>query len=483
MRKKLFQFLFLPVALFFGYESIAQVTLSTNRRSVYPSPEKLAAEADKHKRVKLSRNWGCVYPNPVKSAIPKPAVRFDDKTVADVAGATPETAALNTAGHCEAYPWLSADGLRVYFTSNREGGHGRPYVAERNNIAGLFGAPKVLSEHLTNGFYAASLSNDELTMYLTKEGYQLYKAVRKSLNSAFGKPELMKEFEKGKFYAPSVSPDGGELFVINTDKEDELQCFRRNGSGEYKFSYKLLLSLEGYDVNPGQLSKDGLTYYLSLEKKSTNKEVLYTMTRKALYEDFSDPEPVLGVGSSQNRIHQPSPNRDGSVLIAVTTASNTWNENDLVQINLKQPPTPEKELYKLITTASPGRAALQPLPGALTLPAGIHLQAAAPALLATLIVPPVAVLAVPAVKVPAGSSVLVYPNPFSSFFTLQLTETPARAMRFVLFDAAGKQVLVQSITSTSTRLRLRSAGGIYTYVLTDAAGKTAATGQLMGQQQ
>src|SRR5262245_38395074 len=77
---------------------------------------------------------------------------------------SPLTKLVNKPGVADAYPFLSGDGLRLYFTSNREGGHGRFFISKRNNLTEPFGEPVVLSKHLTDGYYAGSLTADELTL-------------------------------------------------------------------------------------------------------------------------------------------------------------------------------------------------------------------------------------------------------------------------------------------------------------------------------
>src|SRR6185503_5263237 len=97
---------------------------------------------------------------------------------------------VNREDICEAYPYLSGDGLRLYFTTDREGGFGRLYFCSRNSLNENFSTPKPLSKHLPDGYYAATLTADELSIYTSYKG-EIYTAKQKSINNEFGKPVIV----------------------------------------------------------------------------------------------------------------------------------------------------------------------------------------------------------------------------------------------------------------------------------------------------
>src|SRR6185369_17051813 len=72
-----------------------------------------------------------------------------------------ETTGINKTKVADSYPYITGDGLRLYFTSNREGGHGRFFISTRKSVNDPFVDPKVLSPNLTDGFYAGTLTADE----------------------------------------------------------------------------------------------------------------------------------------------------------------------------------------------------------------------------------------------------------------------------------------------------------------------------------
>lgn len=116
---------------------------------------------------------------------------------------------LNT-DDAEAYPWLSANGSRVYYTAND-----MILVAEYDAKAKKFGNVKEVVLDGIESPISCWLSPDEKTILVT-DGYSLYRSERKSTTKSFGKPEeVALEFpdnEDGFFSSPSLDPKG-DLYV------------------------------------------------------------------------------------------------------------------------------------------------------------------------------------------------------------------------------------------------------------------------------
>jgi|GEM_PF-977770 len=94
---------------------------------------------------------------------------------------------LNADGEPDAYPWISGDGLRIYFTRNNI-----VYYSQRNSRRNKFNTPSPVrvSTDDIGDVISCWLTNDEKTIYFIS-GNIVYKANRKNLNKGFGKPELV----------------------------------------------------------------------------------------------------------------------------------------------------------------------------------------------------------------------------------------------------------------------------------------------------
>jgi hypothetical protein len=106
--------------------------------------------------------------------------------------------ALNTDDD-EGTPFISSDGLRLYFHANRAGGLGGRdlYVATRSSVAVEFTSAELLANVNSADFdHLARLSPDELTLWFTSTrdggagGADLWTASRASIDAPFGTPIL-----------------------------------------------------------------------------------------------------------------------------------------------------------------------------------------------------------------------------------------------------------------------------------------------------
>jgi hypothetical protein len=104
--------------------------------------------------------------------------------------------ALNT-GDDDGTPFISADGLRLYFHSNRDGGPGGKdlYVATRSSVAAEFTSAELLANvNSADIDHLPRLSSDELTLWFTSTrdggagGADLWTASRDSIDAPFGTP-------------------------------------------------------------------------------------------------------------------------------------------------------------------------------------------------------------------------------------------------------------------------------------------------------
>lgn len=160
------------------------------------------------------------------------------RTAPDGPFLTPQpVAAVNDRGAWDEDPFVSADGLRLYFSSNRTGGMGL-YVAERASREAPFGAAVLLegAVNTTAGDRFPTLTEDELTMYFSSDrpggagGYDIWVARRPTRSEPFGEPQ-------------NLGP------IVNTPEDDVYPFLSRDGTTLY-FNWQTDL-FDGAAAMPG----------------------------------------------------------------------------------------------------------------------------------------------------------------------------------------------------------------------------------------
>jgi len=117
----------------------------------------------------------------------------------------------------DSYPWLSNDGLRLYFTKQK-GSQIDYHVASRENINDRFNKPKKLELELPkiSNNMSCFLSADELEVFALS-GSQIFHASREHLGGKFTAPvEIAHSADEGYMSGITMTQDNGELFVFNS---------------------------------------------------------------------------------------------------------------------------------------------------------------------------------------------------------------------------------------------------------------------------
>lgn len=393
-----------------------------------------------------------------------------------------ETKQVNISDKADSYPYITEDGLRLYFTSNREGGHGRFFISTRKSLSEPFGEPKVLSKHLTDGYYAGTLTADELTMCMVMSG-DMYISVRKNLNEEFPKPVKITGTGDRYHFGPSISPDGKQIIVtVTTGEKDKPWIYERTGTYSVGAS-KILPDVPAGEAGPGQFSKDGLYYYLSIETNKT--EHLWRYSRASLTDDFSNLEELPEQMKGLKCILQPSLNKDGSVLVFVTAQNNLWDEDDILLVNSVKRnldlPKPPADVFTSISEDVL-------VPGKINAPEIRHyadvivkeeeVSAAAPP--SATVQTNTAAKNVKPINAGTGVQAKVYPNPFVSSIRIEINKQPETVALFSLFDISGKQMKTERISSNFTNLSLNNLlPGVYSFTITDSKGQIISAGKLV----
>ena len=281
---------------------------------------------------------------------------------------------INNPNLSEGYPYLSSDGLRLYYLQ----GSGGPstsalYVANRTAMGAYstFGSPVAVGG-IPSGITSYWNSSGELEIFYILN-QKVYTASRTTNGSAipFGTGSQitldttgLTNFSSGYIAAPSVSPATSPAtqrymylyYVSSTGTRSILQFYQSApNSTTYKYTCTVPIP-SGYTVGSGQLSSNGSRYYLSLLYNCTqgscsptcqSSNVYYVNTSllnacssltianfNALQGEISNAalQPSVSVPgtTSQDMVFVVNP----SILTSVNTIycggfTSLWNENEL----------------------------------------------------------------------------------------------------------------------------------------------------------
>lgn len=406
------------------------------------------------------------------------------------------SAKINFADTCEAYPFLSSDGLRLYFTTDRESGFGRLYFCSRKSVNENFGEPGPLSVKLTDGYYAATLTADELTLYCCKNG-EIYKTTRKSLNDNFKEPQVVNGFAEGWKFAPAISPDGNEIMIIlGEEKKDEAIHYRKNTKGVFEETDRLK-PVEETELDPGQFSKDGLSFYMSYEKGHTPEydadapiqQIIVRYKRNSTSDKFIFAEEVEALNIDR-RNHQPTMNADETIFIVVNTDKDVWSENDLRMIQVdekdfvKTSDEPKTALFTDFTTYSQDYR-LKEITSMLNAFVLVTDLRCAGSQIKEIVMVDTVVSDISKINtaksdlVVEPAKVKIYPNPFIDNIVISLPNEN-KNFNFELLDISGKKIMSTRLNSITSRLQLNKAvSGLFVYRITSDSGKLISSGKLV----
>jgi hypothetical protein len=252
---------------------------------------------------------------------------------------------LNTAMSAEAFPFISADGLRLYFTSGQEG-LGRIYISKRKHVNAPFLKCVPLSSNLPDSLFGGTLTSNELEMYLF-DGWQAYYSKRKNKSEQFSKPVSIPEL--GECHrAPSISPIGDELIVINSSgcddsrrSRDTVRLLAKNAVGSFE-RISTLNYPEGFEPGQGQFSKNGLSYIMTVSKRWYDRDkewldstLVLKYVRNSLRQPFEEYQVILN--ELNKKPMQISIDASESILVAVVS-TDMWRSKstDLVYYHIKK---------------------------------------------------------------------------------------------------------------------------------------------------
>jgi hypothetical protein len=120
-------------------------------------------------------------------------------------------------------PEISGDGLFLYFSSTRVGGHGGIdiWMATRATKNDPWGEPVNLGPNVNTGAddWSPSISTDGLTIVFSRGTHNMWATTRKSTDDEWG-PAMQLDFKNapGRFHSPALSPDSSTLYFDATNE-------------------------------------------------------------------------------------------------------------------------------------------------------------------------------------------------------------------------------------------------------------------------
>ena len=239
---------------------------------------------------------------------------------------------INGANLADAYPWISSDGLRIYFTKEFNDTQ-ELVVSERKDYHSDFSPPVIVP---TGNIRPTScwLSENELTAYVTDTKH-LYFLKRSRRNVEFGPPiEIYLDGAPSHTFLTRASLDfsQNELFISILESgvgHSNMAQFKRTSDRSFSFEKYIELPF-GLIPNMGQLSKDGYSLCVSV-KDGDGGVKSYKLSRINREEnfDFKSFQELTGFSIKVGFIGQLSVSSNMEWIIGVRNSERYWEFNDL----------------------------------------------------------------------------------------------------------------------------------------------------------
>ena len=274
-----------------------------------------------------------VFPEALKT---HPFIRYQEK--------------INNPDEAEAYPWISADGLRLFFIKGNT-----IYKSERTSRYDDFASDHVLEIEDNNSITSCWLTNDELHLYTTSSIIKHYS--RSSIQDQFvyiGNLDIDDKVS-GFFSSISFTPDMKTALIYNSPSSESksLVIFDVTNQGTLKLRDRFV-SLNGTS-GVGQLSKDGKSVYYTNEV-STYHKIICKASLLEIEQGAPRVENILELKGV--RIGKPSLTYDETYMVFNATANDRWQDNEIMVVDLNNlsyiPQDPEVFVMGEETTAPRG---------------------------------------------------------------------------------------------------------------------------------
>ena len=240
-----------------------------------------------------------------------------------------ELTELNDPNETDSYPWISDDGLRLYFTSD-DGFGNNLFYSSRPDLNTDFEPRQLVDSALFSESFSFWFTDDELNVYYSANSLNvgLLHSTRTSTTSAFGaSTEINLVGGNVPFLGgPSFTPGGEELYFYNS-----LGLVKYEYTNDSTYTYVSDISPPtGYDGGVAQLSKNGLELYWAIDPVGTDSSYIYKYDRTAIGDDFLNSVLLNAQINAPVLINnQPSYATAANVLVWVRNDEFSWDGNQL----------------------------------------------------------------------------------------------------------------------------------------------------------
>lgn len=238
---------------------------------------------------------------------------------------------INDPALAEAYPWISADGMRLYFIKGNS-----VYFSHRNSRYEDFGVPEELTLDQNGSITSCWLTNDELSMYTTGSSgssRHLRAYTRLSTDDAFRfeRTLTLDDQVEGFTSALSFTPDGQTALLYNNPDDASRSLVLLDVLGDGRLKFRTRFSVDQGSIGVGQLSKDGKHVYFSVELAKDYK-IIYKMLVNDM--EMANPKLTKILELKGLRIGKPSLTYDETYMVFNASATDNWNENEIMVVDL-----------------------------------------------------------------------------------------------------------------------------------------------------
>jgi hypothetical protein len=235
---------------------------------------------------------------------------------------------INNPTNADAYPWISPDGLRLYYTSGLNSN--QVMYTQRPNAASYFVTPTIVPISISSPS-SYWFSADELDVYICTTN-ELYFAHRSSVSSSFNTPVLINLTGATFSFVKEASLNATQdvLFICLFSSSSSIAEFSRTSATSFSFVRNLPIPA-GYITSPGQISKDALTIFYG-GKNTLGKSSIFQLTRPTVADTFaiSTFQQVQGINDTTILSNGQASMSDNLHYVAfVRNDAPTWAANDL----------------------------------------------------------------------------------------------------------------------------------------------------------